>query len=120
MFDPKDYDSPQVKLTLEWRQAFDKKDPELIAKSLHKDYRRTTHPRSLGKPEQTREEWLEQITGFLNALAELEVGHISCLRTLFAMAKSLPQLSIHPVVDVPGKVTIHVRIPDVQVDAVST
>ena len=44
-------DSPQVKLTHEWAQTFKTKDIDLIAKTLHKDYRQITYPRSLGRPE---------------------------------------------------------------------
>ena len=44
-------DSPQVQLMKEWNKAFEKKDLDGIAKSLHKDYRHIPYPRSLGLPE---------------------------------------------------------------------
>ena len=68
--------SPQLKFVHEWRQAFDKEDLSLVAKSLHKDYRHITYPRSIGKPEQTREEWLEHLAGVSSARTEFEVSYI--------------------------------------------
>ena len=71
-------DSPQVKLMLEWDRGFQERDLDLIAKSLHKDYRHTTHPRSLGRPEQTREQWLDHIASVLSLWTSHEVSVISC------------------------------------------
>lgn len=67
-------DSPQVKFILELCQAFSKKDIDFVAKNLHKDYRRNTYPRSLGKQDQTKEEWLEEFGGVLDLWAKNEVG----------------------------------------------
>ena len=74
MADWENFDSSQVKLMHEWDQGFEKKDPSLIAKSLHKDYRHTLYPRSLGKPEQTREQWLEYIAGVVSLWTDREVS----------------------------------------------
>ena len=38
-------------------------------------------------------------------------------QTLFAAVKSLPQPTIHSITDAPGKVIVHVRIPNVQMGA---
>jgi hypothetical protein len=78
MSDSESTESPQVKLMHEWGQGFKKRDLDLIAKSLHKDYRHTTYPRSLDKPEQTREEWLQQFAGVIGLWIDLEVSYISC------------------------------------------
>ena len=51
-------DSPQVKLIHELVRAFETKDLALFAKYSHDDFRRVNYPRSLGKPDQTKEEWL--------------------------------------------------------------
>jgi len=68
--------SPQVKLMLEWDQGFQKRDLALIAKSLHKDYRHSTYPRSIGRPEQTREEWLDHIASVLSLWTDHKVSEI--------------------------------------------
>ena len=71
-----DPNSPQVKVMLEWDQGFQKRDPTLLAKYLHKDYRHTYYPRSLGKSELTREQWLEYIAGVIGLWTDREVGYI--------------------------------------------
>lgn len=47
-----------------------------ISKTLHKEYRHTIYPQSLGKPEQTREEWLGQSAEIIGLWIDLEVGYI--------------------------------------------
>ena len=59
--------SPQVNLMLSFVEAFKERNMDLIAEHLHKDHRRLTYPRSVGKGEQTKEEYL-QYTGELIAL----------------------------------------------------
>ena len=73
-------DSPQVKLLLEWGKGFEKRDFDLLTKSLHKDYRHITYPRSLGRPEQTKEEWLGHIAGVLDIRTAQQVELHSKLR----------------------------------------
>ena len=60
----------------EWGQGFRKRDLDHISKSLHKEYRHTIYPQSLDKPEQTREEWLEQFAGIIGLWIDLEVSYI--------------------------------------------
>ena len=62
----------------EWDRAFGNKDMDLLAKLLHKDYRYTGYPRSLGKPDKTKEEWLEHTKGILNIRTAHEVRYIDC------------------------------------------
>lgn len=76
MSTPETPDSPQVKLMHEWGQGFRKRDLDHISKSLHKEYRHTIYPQSLDKPEQTREEWLEQFAGIIGLWIDLEVSYI--------------------------------------------
>jgi hypothetical protein len=52
-------DSPQVRLMHSLVEGFRNKDMDYVAKLLHKDHRRITYPRSIGKPEQTKEEYLQ-------------------------------------------------------------
>jgi len=51
-------DSPQVRLMHSLVEGFRNKDMDHVAKLLHKEHRRITYPRSIGKPEQTKEEYL--------------------------------------------------------------
>ena len=72
-----DPNSPQLKYIHEWLQAIQARDLEHLGKCLPKDYRHTYYPRSLGKPEQTKEEYLEYVAGFFNLWTEFEVSYIS-------------------------------------------
>jgi hypothetical protein len=103
-------DSPQVKFFLEWGQIFQTADLDLIAKCLHKDFRCALYPKSLGKPEETREEWLERLVGVLSLwTAGHEVGYVAP-QTPFAVTKSLLQSTYHSMIDTPGKLIAHVCI----------
>ena len=75
MSDPAHADSPQVKLMHEWGQGFEKRDLAHIANCLHKDYRHTHYPLSLGRQEQNREQWLEHFKGVLSLWIETKVGY---------------------------------------------
>jgi hypothetical protein len=77
MADQESSDSPQIKILLECSQAFQAGNLDVCAKYLHKDFRNVTYPRSLGKPDQTKEEWLEEWVGILS-MGELEVSYIGC------------------------------------------
>jgi hypothetical protein len=77
MVNPESSDSPQIKLIRECSRGFQTRDPNLIAKALHKDFRNVPYPRSLGWPEQTKEEFLEQYVGMSNLwAADPEVSYI--------------------------------------------
>jgi hypothetical protein len=39
---------------------------DIIASTMHKDYRYISYPRSLGKPEETREVWVERFAGVIS------------------------------------------------------
>ena len=77
MSSPQNSESPQIKLINEWTRGFVERDLDLIAKALHKDFRRITYPRSIGKPEETGKEWLESFGGFLPFCTEVEVSYTS-------------------------------------------
>ena len=89
MSDLKSSDSPQVKFVHEWNQAVRNGDLDFLAKSIPKDYRNTFYPRSLGVPDQTKEEFLEYIGGFFNLWTEWEVSYISCYWSPLSVAESL-------------------------------
>lgn len=73
MSTPEGYNTPQAKLLLELDQGFEKKDIDLIAKPLHKDFVHKTHPRSLGSPDLTREQWLQHLQGIISLWTDREV-----------------------------------------------
>ena len=110
MANPESSDSPQVKFFLEWGQIFQTADLNLIAKCLHRDFRCILYPKSLGKPEETREEWLERLAGVLSLwTAGHEVGYLAPWTPL-AAAKCLLQSTYHSMIDTPGKLIAHVCI----------
>ena len=78
MSDSKSSDSPQVKLIHEWLRAFEARDMDRIANCLHKDYRNIMYPRSLGKPERTKEEVLEYLAGLFRLWTERKVSYLKC------------------------------------------
>jgi hypothetical protein len=87
-------------------------DLDLISEALHKDFRNIIYPKSLGRSEETREEWLEQFAGVLSLwTAGHEVGYVTP-QTPFSTTKSLLESTYHSMIDTPGKVITHVRISD--------
>jgi hypothetical protein len=79
MADSENSDSPQIRLFRECSHGFLTSDPVLLTKAMHKDYRCVNYPRSLSKPEQTREELIEhwaEIVSFWVAVTE--VSYVGC------------------------------------------
>lgn len=58
--------SQKVELILKLVRAFEMKNMDFLETHVHKDYRRITYPRSLGKAEQTGEEWLQDSAEIMN------------------------------------------------------
>ena len=71
-------DSPQIKVLNEWLHGLQTRDMDLIARHLHKGYRNVIHPRSLGKPERTKEEYLKDLVELFNLWTEREVNYTGC------------------------------------------
>lgn len=116
-----DPQSPQARFILrEWCPAFERRDLDFIEKHMHKDFRCTSYPQSLGQPEQTKEQWVKHFTGIFNLLTENKVSHIHGYSNPFAAVKLLPQTTTHFVIDTPGKVITHVRILVDQTDPAPT
>ncbi|KAF9782946.1 hypothetical protein BJ322DRAFT_1022463 [Thelephora terrestris] len=86
MTSPETADSPQIELLKSFIEGFKTIDIDRIAKTLHKDHRRITYPKSLGVSEQTKEE-----------------TPIEPPPTI----KSTPQATIHSIIEAPGKVVVH-------------
>jgi hypothetical protein len=79
MADPESSNSPYAKLLLECSQGFQARDLDVIAKYIHKDFRSVTYPRSLGKKEESKEEFLERWTGIIGLwTGDLDVSYIGC------------------------------------------
>ena len=71
--------SPQLELVRSFLLGFEKQDVGLFEKPIHKNFRRTFHPRSIGKPEQTREQYLQYAEEFASLWGEeREVSYIYC------------------------------------------
>lgn len=110
-------DSPQLKLAYEWAEGFRKKDLGVIAKLLHEDHRRITYPQSLGTPEQTKEEYIQQMTEIINVWTDdCEVSCTSCCLSLVPLAKQPTQLILHSIIETPGTLVVHVCIPNIQIN----
>ena len=73
-----DLSSPQIKLLVEWNEGFQQLNADLLGKLVHKDFRRVVYPRSIGHPEQNKEEWLQEITGIIGFTTGFDVGEIPC------------------------------------------
>ena len=73
MSSPQATDSPQVRLLHACLEGIKKKNMAHVAKYLHKDHLRITYPRSVEKPEQTKEEYLHHSAELLSLLTEIEV-----------------------------------------------
>ena len=68
-------DSPQIKLWIEFAQAFKPMNVDSLRKCLHKDFRHVSLPRSIGEPERNKEEWVEAMEGFFKSITVFEVGN---------------------------------------------
>ena len=51
--------SPQLELVRSYLLGIEKGDMKAVGRTACKDYRRITYPRSVGRPEQTKEEYLQ-------------------------------------------------------------
>jgi len=70
--------SPQIKLMTDWNVGFKEVNVGIIEKHLHKDFRRTIYPQSIGQPEETKEEFLKKISGAFAYSASFDVRHTPC------------------------------------------
>jgi hypothetical protein len=59
--------SPQLELVRSFLLGIEMGDMKKAGETMHKDYRRITHPQSVGKPVQNKEEYLQH-TGELASL----------------------------------------------------
>jgi hypothetical protein len=80
--------SPQIKLLNEWNDAFEELNIAAMKKHMHKDFRRSIYPRSLGEPEQTAEEAIKGLSVLLGVITGVDVGHTFCYSNLLPRAES--------------------------------
>ena len=73
--------SSQLELVRSYIQGVERRDMTQVGKTMHKDCLRFTHPRSVGKPVQTKDEYLQHIGEVLDLLTEdWEVSNVGgCL-----------------------------------------
>ena len=83
MYTPETTDSPQLQFVRSFIQGYEMRDPNHLAKHWHKDLRRITYPRSLGLPEENREEWLQRITELISLWISFEVSYIRVVARSF-------------------------------------
>ena len=77
--------SPQLELVHSYVQGIEKRNIGQAGKTLHKELRRITYPRSAGRPEQTKEESLKHIGGFVSLCTEdCEVSYVGGCQIFFA------------------------------------
>ena len=89
-----DLSSPQIKLITEWNEAFLQRNVDMAVKPLHKDFRRVVYPRSMGHPEQNKDEWLEEITGIFGLATGFDVGHIPCYSNFLNLLCRRPSIPL--------------------------
>ena len=70
--------SPQIKLLIDWNQGFQQLNADILAKHVHKDFRRVIYPRSIGHPEQNKEQWLQEIKTIIGFTTGFDVSEIPC------------------------------------------
>ena len=82
----------------------------MAVKPLHKDFRRVVHPRSMGHPEQDKDEWRKELTGDFGFATGFEVGHTPCYSNFLPPAESALQTTVHSIIESPGRLVAHVCI----------
>jgi len=106
-----DLSSPQIKLLKDWNEGLVEMNVESIGNHLHKDFHRSVYPRSIGQPEQNKVEWLKELTTIIGFATGFDVGHTPCHSNLLPPAKPAPQTTVHSIIEAPGRLVVHVRIP---------
>ena len=80
--------SPQIKLITNWDEGFKEMNVDIIGKHLQKEFRLLVYPRTIGQPEQTKEEFLKKLSGGFAFATGFDVGHTTCYSTCFPPAIS--------------------------------
>jgi len=115
MSSPETTDSPQVKLVNSFIEGFKERDMDHIAKHLHKDHRRITYldlSVSQSKPERNIFNTPRRSSIFGPVVRQV-TGY--CFSNS-PPANPPPQITVHSVVEAPGKVVVHVRSQNVRIN----
>jgi hypothetical protein len=72
--------SLQIKLVLEYVRGVTEKNLDTLEKCLHKNFRRTIYPKSIGEPTQNKEEFLK-LNATLYLVPDIEVYSTHCYST---------------------------------------
>ena len=65
--------TPQLKALKRWLDAFESLDASKIGPTLSKNYIHETFPKSIGLPDETKEEYIERYTRTLSSITKIEV-----------------------------------------------
>ena len=103
--------SPQIKLLVDWNQGFQQLNADILAKYLHKDFRCLVYPGTVGEREQNKELWVQGLTLIFGFSNEIDVGYTSCYSKPLSPAKFALQTTVISIIEVPGIIVAHVRIP---------
>jgi len=68
-----DTSTPQLKLTQKWIDGYVAVDVAEVDAAHSKHYRHQTLPKSIGLPEETREEYVQRLAGWLPLFTQFEV-----------------------------------------------
>lgn len=65
--------TPQLKTTQKWIDAYIALDMKKISGLLSKNYKHETSPKTLGIPEETKDEYLQRLGGMIPSFIKLDV-----------------------------------------------
>lgn len=68
-----DTSTPQLRVTQKWIDAYVAIDLDKINAVTSKNYKHQTLPKSIGLPEETKEEYTQRLTGMLPLFTKFEV-----------------------------------------------
>lgn len=67
-------ENTQLSVVRKWNEGFEKKDINLLVDPLHKDFTCVQYPRSLGMPDQNKDEWHKHMAAVLSSWDEMKVS----------------------------------------------
>ena len=86
-----DASTPQLRVVKKWFEAYASLDVDKPEPLLSKDYKQQTLPKSIGLPDETKEEHLKRFRGMSPSITKLEV-RIQYRGATFKLTNSYPPL----------------------------